>query len=374
MDGVTVTGLALWGRGMWSCTFRDCWFINCYTTGYLYGLNTVPRFIDCEMILAPSLYNTVGTAGIIVDIDGAGHRTEDLKLRGNHLFGYDTGLDIRQVLHMEVLDNDLDDCNTTCIKLTQVLGTGVIRDNWMATQALTGANSTGINLQNLGNNSLDNLIIDGNEINCNTPSTASHGVIVGNFQSNTKVTNNKINGFEFGVTTGAANDCKITDNTILAIGNAIQITNLSTNIDIGPNNILGGAPLVLLSGVLPAGFQYHESGTVLLTLTGVGGSNTGFVNWMANGSRVAFYTSGITGPSIGTAMTATGFAANAPFLIPITGQSFAVHLTDNSTGVWGEGTIDPTGTITFAKDLNGAPFTNAGLRGISAGEMAWHFI
>lgn len=376
IDGVTVTGLGAWCRGMWSCTFRDCQFFNCYTGSYVYGLTTMQRFVDCEFILPPALYNTAGTNAIICDIDGGGHRPEDLQIRGCHSFGYDKAVDLRQVLRLMVLNNDWDGCNSTCMQLTQILGTGSIKDNWMATQALAGANSTGINLVNLSSANVDVLLIEGNEINCNTASTASHAVVVGNNQSNTKIINNTITGFEFGATLMAATDCKVADNAILAIGNAIQVASGATNADIGPNNILGGAPLVLLSASLPVGFQYHARGTVLLTLTGLSSSNTGNVNWFADGSQITLYTSGITGPATGTAMTASGLASLAPFLIPLTTQWFDVAVTDNSITKFGRGSVDTTGALAFfvGADAASGAFTASGSRGISASPMRWNFL
>jgi hypothetical protein len=362
---------AVWLRGLWQSTFNNCYLYNNIQGYYFHGQNVVIDIIG-GFIQKGTLDAAGVSYGVLTDsVDG--ETTQSLHMDTAAVYAYDINVCFQLVLFGTITNCDLSVCAQVGIQIVTCRGGIFIQNNWIQTNSsLVG--TVGVQLTANGTPIFDKVVIENNNMVCQSPNAGSIGIDIQAGNINVTTNSNTI-GSAFAGTqffTGiqnhsGANNQIIKYNTIAAIGNAILLGSLSTNLDVGPNVVNTGGVLAF-DGATPAGFSYWDRGTFTLTLsTGVAGT----VTYLANGHEVSIMvaSAGITNTSTATTITATGVPQ---YLWPNTDQTTSANVIDNGTGSFGLTTVTATGTISIRKDGNGSGFSGAsGTKGLNGGLICY---
>lgn len=127
------------------------------------------------------------------------------------------------------------------------------------------------------------------------------------------------------------------------------------------------------AAVYQAGNSWN-SGSFTGVLTGMTATVNITVNYTRNGYMVLISYAGASGTSNATTMTLTG----APSSISPTAQQriYAQSVLDNGgpNSLLGRVTVETSGTMTYATDLNGTAFTNANSKGVNRSAFAYSLL
>jgi hypothetical protein len=363
--GIQGFQVGVYARGMWQCTFSEIFLYNCFYGWWFHGQN-----IQCTV---ENSFSQLGTAtgtgnsyGVFLDSISS-ESSQSIRLSKVGVISYTVGIYEGLGFALTVEACDISDCYLCGVEITTSNSGVVIRDNWIQLHATAGATAAGVQIDAVGTSSYDKIIIDGNNIHTDGYYAGQVGVRIGNAQNSVHVTNNRIGSgginFDIGVDNSVANGSSnaiIKNNTISATTTAIKLGTGSTDNEVGPNEILSGAPLAFAS-LTPAGLSYYARGSFVGTLTGMTAGTAGTVNWVANGHTVTLTCGIIQGTSNATTMTMTGLPA---YLWPVSNQTVLPMLEDAGNNLVGRGDIAAaSGVITFYKDQSGNGFTATGLKG-----------
>jgi hypothetical protein len=354
-------------RGFWNCTFRSCFFYNNYQGVLLSNRNIKTTFENCH-IVAGAITGSGTRTGISAVLETA-VRSESILVLGCYIYGYEVGVSFGNVLYASVINCDIDNTTSVGVEAVTVNGGLTIAGCWIN---LTGAAATprGVSIPALGTLIADKIVVTSNNISLSASTAGSIGVYAGNNHI-TSVENNRVDGFETGVTSVAA-DTSIKYNSINATTTAISLdSSSSVDNDVGPNYIEAGTAVAFSSGAaVPAGLKYWAKGQYTLALTGCTAGVDATVDWVSHGSAVTLSISAdATGTSNTTAMTGTG---TPQALWPASARSFQAACVDNGVGAMARAAIAAaTGVITFSKNLDAAAFTNSGTKGLRQSTMTY---
>lgn len=357
----------VFSRGLWQSAFRECFLYNNYNGYYFHGQSVVVR-VEGGFIQKGSLAGSGTQVGITVD-SVAGETCQSLHLIEVPVYGYDVNVSMGPCLYTVLENCDLSVASQVGIQVAASSAGLIIRDCWIQTHSGSFA-TIGINLADLGTAIQDKVVIDGCTVVCDLANAGSQGIYVGTNQQSATITNCTIGSvtspFASGVVSnGLSHNLKVEKNTIYASSAAITISSNATDVSVHDNTIQNGSPL-LFSGLTPVRLSYRAAGTFTMTLTGMTGTVTGTVNWLANGRQITLSvpSAGITGTSNATTMTGTGLPQ---YLWPVTAQIAQFRTLDNtSTTTFGMGSIaSASGIITFSKDANATAFTASGTKGLN---------
>lgn len=376
-DNLTIQnfGQGVFSRGLWQSQFRNCFLYNNYQGYYFHG-QSVFNTIEGGFVQKGSIAGTGNRIGINVD-SVAGETCQSLHCIAAAVYGYDVLFASGPALYTVLENCDLSVATQIGVQLGANIGGFTMRDCWIQTNN-AGFATVGIQLADLGSAVADKIVIDNCTLVCNLANAGSQGIYVGTNQQAVTITNCTIGSatapFATGIiSNGFAHNLRAKFNTIYASTTAIQLSSSGIDPEIGPNTIQNGTPLVFTAAT-PAGFSYYARGSFTITLTGMTGTVTGTINWVANGHMVTLSvaTAGISGTSNATSMTGTGLPAS---LWPVTDQWSMTNVEDSGIGSLGILRVAAaTGLITFTKDGAGNLFTNTGAKGLFGFNFSWPYL
>lgn len=366
--GIQNFGFGMYLRGFWDTQFRNCYLFNNYQGVLFIGQNIRTTFVGGS-IQRGTITGTGTTYGIRI-ITTAGESTQSTQMFGLGVYAYDINVCFGLALLAQMVACDISVARSIGIQIISVTGGITVRDCWVQTLDNAGA-TVGIKVEPRAAIEYDKITLDNNEVIANTSgTTGSIGIQVGYYQNAVTITNNRIEGFERGISLDVANAIAKW-NSINATVHAVFVSSSWTNSEIGPNIIQAGNPITFTSGsIQPQGLIYYATGSFTATLTGMTATTTGTVNWTSNGNTVTLLIpSAITGTSNTTSMVLTGMPQA---IRPFSSSVLDTINIDNGVATRGTATIAvASGNITFAKDLNGGAFTASGSKGISAQQITF---
>jgi hypothetical protein len=365
ITGVVFSNLYIYGfqkvarcRGFWGCTFEGLYCYNNYQGIHLYKRNVRTQIRNCTFVKGSITGSGERKAVYTEEADAL--RPEDVQVNDCYIFEYDVGIDIVACLYSGVRGCDIDYAKDVGIRLTQVDGGCVVRDNWIATSD-AAAITYGIRTVALGSARTSNVLIENNHVICNEAFTGSTGIAVASNQDCVNVIGNRVTGFDIGISNVAGNFLALRDNTIDADTTAIYIDSLSEDNTVGPNYVESGTALAFSAGTPPR-LSYQKQDTFTGTLTGCTTSPTGTVQVQAGGGLVTLTFPTIEGTSNTTAATITGLPA--AYRPQTTTRTVLARVKDNGTLAFGCVEVASSGTINLLSSVTSATFTGSGTKGI----------
>jgi hypothetical protein len=202
-------------RTLWHSNICGCVMNNVQNGIAILGQSTVITIEGCQLVCVKGAAGTTGVSIEAAPDYNPGRRTtlrpESILIRNNLIYGFETGVDIGNVLDARVVQNVLDDCGSRGIRLVNCDGTCTISDNWI--EVGPGDALTGIDLVPVGRPPSNIRNIRDNYLVALDAGPGSIGISIGGQQDNSKIVGNSMSGFSLADIrmTGAAN-CSVTDN------------------------------------------------------------------------------------------------------------------------------------------------------------------
>jgi hypothetical protein len=372
-SNITIQNFAvgIFARGIWNSSFRDCFLYNNFC-GYHFHGQSILINIDGGFVQQGSVAGSGTSYGVLVDsIDG--ESCQSLHMNGVGIYGYDVNISLILALYTSIVNCDISVANSIGVQLVTVHGGTTVRDCWIQTNSTSA--TTGIQIADRATAEHDKIVIEGCTLVCNKANAASVGIYVGSNQLAVDTNSNSIGtataAFAIGISNGGAHNHVVKFNSIYASAKALLINSSAFHVEVGPNNIQNGTPLVFTARTAP-GFSYYATGVFAFELGGMSKKVQGNMHWAANGHSVLLSVTdeGLVGTSSSNAMSGIGLPA---YLAPTSRRSAIVHVVDKGVAVHGNASIGPDGIVVFTSDANGATFAESGTKGLpAAATIAYH--
>ena len=356
--------VAVFTRGLWNSSFKDCFLYNNFCGYHFHGQNVL-NSIEGGFIQKASTTGTGISYGVLVD-SIEGESCQSLHLNAIGVYAYDVNICLSLALYTSIENCDISVATSIAVQLITVFGGTTIRDCWIQTNSASA--TTGIQIADRQVPACDKIVIEGCALVCNLAHPRSTGIYVGSNQLAVTTNNNTIgtatNAFATGISNVGAHNHVAKFNTIYANSNAVLLASSASDVEVGPNSVQKGTPIAFTARTAPH-FSYYANGTFILELGGLSEPARATMHWTANGRTIHLSLSdeALVGKSNSTSLIATGLPTH---LAPTARRSIVTCVIDNDTRSLAEVTIDPQGSIVFAKDAKGAAFTASGTKGLPA--------
>ena len=238
-------GTGAYLRGLWFSNFVGCHFYNCYHGIYFIGQNIANSIINCSLNRA-GIRGSGGAWGVSFQtIDK--ESTQSTRIISAHIYCYDILINVALAFELQIEHCDLSAAQSIGVQIITTIGGCWLRDCWIETD--NSSATTGVKVVGILPSSFTSVHIIGNHINCDLPCAGSCGISIGHGNAGIIVNENAIIGFDQAVTLGASanlvckfNRIKCVTAAYNASSHAVFLDSLSTDNEIGPNQIIAGDP------------------------------------------------------------------------------------------------------------------------------------
>lgn len=255
--------------GLWNSSFTDCFLYNNYQGYYLNG-QAIVNSIRGGFVQAGGMGGAGTRYGVYTAVSSP--LVQSLHLQAVGLYAYDVLVNLNQTVFATITDCDLSLYNTIGIQVHVCSGGTYIRGCW-----IQGASNTnglvGIQIDALGSPLNDKIVIDSCQLQGQSGTgTGSLGIFCGENNPAISILNSSIGAVGAQFATGISGtggfiqtpNVAIKFNTFNVTGTCVSIGNAGgLNIEVGPNTIQNGTPIVTSAGsagATPVGLRYFAPG------------------------------------------------------------------------------------------------------------------